>query len=106
MMSWYEEFFDEDYMRFHLRGGAGQAAKAPAECDFIVKALDLKPGDRILDLCCGQGRHSVELARRGFQVTGAEGTRDAHLSTATGDPSPAAKRLRGRSYDRRRWPTP
>jgi SAM-dependent methyltransferase len=71
-MPWYEEFFDEDYMRFHLVGGQREADRAPAECDFIVNALGLKPGDRVLDLCCGQGRHAVELARRGFEVTGAD----------------------------------
>jgi SAM-dependent methyltransferase/ribosomal protein S18 acetylase RimI-like enzyme len=69
---WYEDFFDEDYMRFHLRGGAREAARTPTDCDFIVAALELKRGDCILDLCCGQGRHSVELAKRGFQVTGAD----------------------------------
>ena len=32
--------------------------------------LHLRPGARILDLCCGQGRHSVPLARAGYRVTG------------------------------------
>ncbi|MCX7668154.1 MAG: class I SAM-dependent methyltransferase, partial [Atribacterota bacterium] len=36
------------------------------EVDFFVKTLELRPEDMILDLCCGQGRHSLELARRGF----------------------------------------
>lgn len=36
------------------------------EVDYITTILHLSPGDRILDLCCGQGRHSLELARRGF----------------------------------------
>jgi SAM-dependent methyltransferase len=71
-MPWYEEFFGEDYMRFHLLGGQREADRAPAESDFIVNALWLKRGDRVLDLCCGQGRHAVELARRGFAVTGAD----------------------------------
>ncbi|NIM06646.1 MAG: methyltransferase domain-containing protein [Armatimonadetes bacterium] len=71
-MAWYEEFFDEDYMRFYLRGGAVHAEKAPAECDFIVKALELSEGAKVLDLCCGQGRHAVELAKRGFEITGAD----------------------------------
>jgi D-alanine-D-alanine ligase len=37
------------------------------EIDLFVEFLDLDPGDKILDLCCGQGRHSFELVRRGFQ---------------------------------------
>ena len=36
------------------------------EIDILMASLNLKPGDQILDLCCGQGRHSLELARRGF----------------------------------------
>src|SRR5579864_234495 len=37
------------------------------EIDLLVKSAGLEPNDRILDLCCGQGRHSLELARRGFK---------------------------------------
>ena len=69
-MAWYEEFFGEDYVRFHLRGGEWLDERTGPQCDFVVSALELQPGARILDLCCGQGRHSVELARRGFRVTG------------------------------------
>lgn len=42
------------------------------QVDFIVKALGLRGGERILDLACGFGRHSAELARRGFTVTGVD----------------------------------
>ena len=37
------------------------------EVDVLVHSLGLEPNDRILDLCCGQGRHTLELARRGFK---------------------------------------
>jgi len=37
------------------------------EIDVIVENLKLSPENRILDLCCGQGRHTLELARRGFR---------------------------------------
>jgi len=37
------------------------------EIDLFLKVLDLAPPARILDLCCGQGRHSLELALRGFK---------------------------------------
>ena len=37
------------------------------EVDLLFKILRLAPEEGILDLCCGQGRHSLELTRRGFQ---------------------------------------
>lgn len=36
------------------------------DIDMVVAAAGLVPGDRVLDICCGQGRHAIELARRGF----------------------------------------
>lgn len=45
---------------------------AEAEVDFVVRELKLKPGDSIIDVGCGTGRHSVELARRGFRMTGVD----------------------------------
>jgi len=41
-----------------------------AEVDFAERELGLAPGSHVLDVGCGTGRHSVELARRGFRVTG------------------------------------
>jgi len=40
------------------------------EVDFLIGELDLAPGASILDVGCGTGRHAVELARRGYAVTG------------------------------------
>ncbi len=40
------------------------------EVDFLVDALALRPGQRVLDVGCGPGRHSLALARRGFDVLG------------------------------------
>lgn len=37
------------------------------EVDLVVEVAALEPNDSVLDLCCGQGRHSLELARRGFR---------------------------------------
>jgi SAM-dependent methyltransferase len=48
---------------------------APAEVEQVVSLLKIEPGAHVLDLCCGVGRHSLELARRGFQVTGVDRTR-------------------------------
>jgi SAM-dependent methyltransferase len=49
-------------------------ATVPAEVDRVTALLDLLPGAAILDLGCGPGRHSLELARRGFCVTGVDRT--------------------------------
>ncbi len=46
------------------------------QVDFLVGRLGLCGGERVLDLACGFGRHSLELARRGFCVTGVDITRD------------------------------
>lgn len=46
------------------------------EVDLIVQAAGVTPTSTILDLCCGQGRHCIELARRGFKnVTGVDRSR-------------------------------
>src|ERR1700740_113307 len=47
-----------------------------AEVDLLIRSVGLERNDRILDLCCGQGRHSLELAWRGFpHVTGLDRSR-------------------------------
>jgi ubiquinone/menaquinone biosynthesis C-methylase UbiE len=43
-----------------------------AETDFFARHLALSPGARVLDLACGDGRLALELARRGFRVTGVD----------------------------------
>ena len=46
------------------------------EIDLLIRSAGLERNDRILDLCCGQGRHSLDLARRGFpHVTGLDRSR-------------------------------
>ncbi len=42
------------------------------EIDFIIEILGLRPGMKVLDVGCGPGRHSLELSRRGYEVTGVD----------------------------------
>jgi 2-polyprenyl-3-methyl-5-hydroxy-6-metoxy-1,4-benzoquinol methylase len=41
-----------------------------AEVDFLLNLYPQKPGATFIDIGCGTGRHSIELAKRGFQVSG------------------------------------
>ena len=41
-----------------------------AEVEFLEQKLAIRPGAHVLDVPCGNGRHSFELASRGFEVTG------------------------------------
>ncbi|MGH7933345.1 MAG: class I SAM-dependent methyltransferase [Candidatus Binataceae bacterium] len=65
---WYVDFFRDDYLEVY--GHQFTAERADKESAFIADVLQLKAGTRVLDLCCGQGRHAVALAKRGFHVTG------------------------------------
>jgi len=42
------------------------------EVEFLLDELKLPPQSSILDIGCGTGRHAVELARRGYQITGVD----------------------------------
>jgi SAM-dependent methyltransferase len=55
-------------------------ALASAEVDFVLRASGIQRG-HVLDLCCGVGRHSIELSRRGFSVTAVD-LNDALLQDA------------------------
>src|SRR5262245_62252316 len=52
--------------------GAESLARAEAQVDAIVALMGLEAGARVLDLCCGVGRHAIALARRGCLVTGVD----------------------------------
>ena len=67
MKQWYEELFQDfadKYDRENFTAGT------TGEVDFIEKEIKFNKDIRILDIGCGTGRHSLELARRGYSVTG------------------------------------
>ena len=66
---WYVDFFREGFY-YRTYAPMGHFHRTEEEAEFIVQALGLEPGAAILDLGCGQGRHTVALARRGYQMTG------------------------------------
>jgi SAM-dependent methyltransferase len=65
---WYEGFFGDDWLT--IARTVEDPERTTHQVDFVVDTLGLEPGARILDLACGHGRHALELARRGYRVTG------------------------------------
>jgi SAM-dependent methyltransferase len=64
---WYESLF-QNYGRTYDKECYTQGTAG--ECDFIEKELQFDKSLRILDVGCGTGRHSIELTKRGYCVTG------------------------------------
>ncbi len=63
---WWRKLFNALYVK--TDGDVVENAEnTRREVDFIVTAAAIQPHSNILDLCCGQGRHCLELARRGFK---------------------------------------
>jgi len=69
MKPWYELLF-ENYARHYDKECFVQGTLG--ECDFIEQELKHNKKVRILDVGCGTGRHSIELAKRGYTVTGVD----------------------------------
>ncbi|MFW6083556.1 MAG: class I SAM-dependent methyltransferase [Thermoplasmatota archaeon] len=61
---WYEQ--EEFWKKYPVQ------KEGTKEIEDIIELLDLNPSMDVLDLCCGYGRHSIELAKRGFNVTGVD----------------------------------
>src|SRR5882672_5788784 len=66
---WWRGWFGPGYLALY---DGFLAERTPAEIDQLEALLALRAPQRILDLPCGQGRHAIELARRGYDVTGVD----------------------------------
>jgi SAM-dependent methyltransferase len=66
MSEWTEGFFGGLWQEVQLRFWTDEDNRAAA--DKVERALELRPGQRVLDVPCGDGRISLELAARGYEV--------------------------------------
>jgi 2-polyprenyl-3-methyl-5-hydroxy-6-metoxy-1,4-benzoquinol methylase len=65
---WFKEWFNSPY--YYLLYFHRDRAEASAFIDKLLDHLKAPPGSRMLDVACGKGRHSLQLASKGFDVTG------------------------------------
>lgn len=69
MKQWYEQLFENYACKYDkecfVQGTAG-------ECDFIEAEAGRDKSIKIIDIGCGTGRHAIELAKRGYTVTGVD----------------------------------
>ncbi|CAN5730377.1 hypothetical protein BH24ACT4_BH24ACT4_26480 [soil metagenome] len=66
---WFEDLADHlggAYLRYSFTRGTAQ------EVEFLVEVLGLEPGQRVLDVGCGPGRHAHALGQRGIEVHGVD----------------------------------
>jgi len=67
MKQWYESLFENYGVKYDnevfTQGTLG-------ECDFIESEIAHNKSLKILDIGCGTGRHSIEMTKRGYRVTG------------------------------------
>ncbi len=75
---WYEALF-ENYGKTYDKESFTQGTIG--ECDFIEQELNYDKSLKILDVGCGTGRHSIELTKRGYSVTGVD-LSDSQLAVA------------------------
>src|SRR5687767_5885998 len=78
---WWNDFFSGLVVDFW------RAAMTPevtdAEATFLADRLALSPGDRVLDVPCGDGRLALALAVRGCRVTGVDISEEFLTAAAT-----------------------
>ena len=95
MDHWFEPVADHlgaAYLRYSFTKGTRQ------EVEFLVEALDLQPGARVLDVGCGPGRHAHALAERGIGVHGIDiSARFVDIAAASAPPGATFERLDARA---------
>ncbi len=100
MRQWYEELFENYGMKYDRESFAQGTV---GECDFIEREIGRRTETSILDIGCGTGRHSIELARRGYSVVGID-LSESLLKRAREKAAEAGLRVDFRKHDARSLP--
>jgi len=68
--NWQTDFFRDVALQLWWRAMTPEMTRA--DVDFLSGALRASPGAKLLDAPCGNGRHALEFANRGYSVTGVD----------------------------------
>ncbi len=100
MKQWYEELF-ENYGQKYDNENFTQGTIG--ECDFIEQEISFNKSVKILDVGCGTGRHSIELSKRGYDITGID-LSDSQLVRAREKTEKQGQKIDFLKYDARNLP--
>jgi len=100
MKQWYESLF-ENYSKNYDNESFTQGTIG--ECDFIEKEIDFNKSLKIIDIGCGTGRHSIELTKRGYKVTGID-LSESQLKRAKEKAKAQNLQIDFQKYDARKLP--
>lgn len=73
--TWFKDWFNSSY--YHLLYFKRDHKEAAVFIDNLINYLKPPSGSRMLDVACGKGRHSIQLANKGFDVTGIDLSEDS-----------------------------
>lgn len=106
MLSFSAEQLNDAYSRMDMQNQPWTRGTSK-EVDSIIQLAEFKPNGSLLDIGCGQGRHSIEFAKRGFAVLGIDASetniikarRNAGNAMVEFRQWDARKRLTGKAFD-------
>ncbi|MBI5154536.1 class I SAM-dependent methyltransferase [Candidatus Poribacteria bacterium] len=81
---WYHAAFGADYLERYAHRDDREAVRA---IGTLLERTVLPPGARVLELCCGAGRHAAVMSRHGFDVTGLDLSMDLLREASAADPA-------------------
>ncbi|MDD5440085.1 MAG: class I SAM-dependent methyltransferase [Candidatus Omnitrophica bacterium] len=100
MKQWYESLFENYAHKYdkecYVQGTVG-------ECDFIEQEAGPDKSIKIIDIGCGTGRHSIELTKRGYSVTGVD-LSESQLAWAREKAKEAGVKIDFKKHDARALP--
>ena len=67
--NWYKTWFGNEYLTVYAHRDENEAREL---IRLLHSNLNLSQNSKIIDLCCGQGRHAIRLAEMGYQVIGVD----------------------------------